>query len=82
MFTHSCKHINVVMGALLAMVSSGCATNARVTRIENDVRDIQRTADFALAEAKEARERAKNADERALRAEEMVNRSFHHAMRK
>lgn len=82
MLTHSCRRITVAMGTVVALVSSGCATNARVTRIESDVRDIQRTADFALAEAKEARERARNADERALRAEEMVNRSFHHAMRK
>lgn len=82
MFTHTRKRFGIVAGAFIAVVSSGCATNARVTKLEGDIHDAQRSAEYALAQAKEAKERAKDADERSLRTEEMLNRSFHHSMRK
>lgn len=76
-------------GFSMLMLTSGCATNGDLAKVQNQARDAQRTADMALATAQSALSTAQHAqstsdqaNDRALRSEEMLNRGFKYSMRK
>lgn len=63
------------MGLGIAAISSGCASNSYVAKVETEAREARRTADHALTVAQEA-------NNRSMRTEEMLDRGFRHGMRK
>ncbi len=80
---------SLVTASLILALTSGCASNAALTKVQNDAREAQRTADMALSTAQNALSTAQHAqsaseqaNDRALRSEEMLNRGFRYSMRK
>jgi len=59
----------------LLFVTSGCATNAELRRVRNEMHETRHTAEQALDMAREANQRAE-------KTEDMMHRSFKHSMRK
>lgn len=76
------KHLTHLLIPTLAALCAGCATHSDVTKVQNEARDAQRTADQALSTAQGAKSLAQEANDRSLRTEEMLNRGFKRSMRK
>jgi hypothetical protein len=76
------KHLAHLIVPSLVALCSGCATHSDVTKVQNEARDAQRTAEHALTTAQSAKSIAQEANDRSLRTEEMLNRGFKRSMRK
>lgn len=71
----TCYRYKLLPIAALLLATSGCATNAELRRVRNEMHETRHTAEQALDMAREANRRAE-------KTEEMIHRSFKHSMRK
>jgi hypothetical protein len=78
----SMKYISCFLVSSLAAVFSGCASHSDVTKVQNETRNAQHTAEQALSTAQGAKSLAQEANDRSLRTEEMLDRGFKRSMRK
>ena len=67
--------LHLTLVASLILMSTGCATNAELRRVQDQSQSAQRIADQALIVAQEA-------NGRSLRTEETMDRCFRRSMKK
>lgn len=79
----------VFLASLVAVSVVGCASSGQLSKVKDDAKDANQTAQSAMSTAQdaqsaaqEAKRLAEAADERARRTEEIVNRSFKKSMYK
>lgn len=77
-----CIYKNLLTAATICLIFTGCATNSSVRKVRDDIENVSRTANQALAKAEESNRIAREADARSKKTEEMVNRSFKKSMYK